>query len=99
MAAWRFQYLDLPGAAAQHRDALAAAGDPGDVDVVPADHEVHVGLAAVDAVPVLVADGVQVRGAEREMAGGVLVQQRVVEDRSEWADAAVPVDQRHLAEA
>src|SRR3954471_23381603 len=94
-----FSRSDLPGAGAQHRDAPAVSGDPNHVDVVAADHEIDVGPAAVDAVAVLVADAVQVRGAEGEMAGGVLVQQRVVEDRAQGADAAVAVDQRDFAEA
>ena len=35
---------------------------------------------------------------ERDVARGVLVEQRVVEDRAELADAALAVDERHLAE-
>ena len=37
--------------------------------------------------------------AERDVGGGVLVQQRVVEDGVERADAALAVDERDLAEA
>ena len=36
--------------------------------------------------------------AEREVADRVLVEQRVVEDRPERADAALAVDERELAE-
>jgi hypothetical protein len=36
--------------------------------------------------------------AERDVAGGVLVQQRVVEDGLELTDAALAVDQRDLAD-
>ena len=36
---------------------------------------------------------------ERDVAGGVLVEQRVVEDRAELADSALAVDERNLAEA
>src|SRR6476646_8566772 len=43
------QPSDLPVAAAEHRNALAAGGDPVHVDVVRADHEVDVLAALVDA--------------------------------------------------
>src|SRR5438105_10114075 len=36
--------------------------------------------------------------AERDVAGRILVQQGVVEDRAELADPALAVDQRHLSE-
>ena len=64
-----------------------------------ADHEVDVDLAVVDARDVLVADGEREAAAERDVAGGVLVEQRVVEDGAERADAALAVDERDLAEA
>ena len=41
--------LDLPVAAAEHRNALAFGGDAVHVDLVRADHEVDVRLALVDA--------------------------------------------------
>ena len=53
----------------------------------------------VDAVAGLVADHEREALAERDVAGGVLVEQRVVEDRVERSDAALGVDQRDLAEA
>ena len=46
----------------------------------------------------LVLDRERVRVAERDVAGGVLVEQRVVEDRLERADPALAVDERELAE-
>ena len=36
--------------------------------------------------------------AERNVAGGVLVEERLVEDRAERADPALLVDERDLAE-
>ena len=44
-------------------------------------------------------DGEREAVAERDVAGGVLVEQRVVEDRAERPDPALPVDERELAEA
>ena len=49
--------------------------------------------------PGLVADQEREALAERDVAGGVLVEQRVVEDGVERADAALAVDERDLAEA
>ena len=47
---------------------------------------------------VVVLDEEREAAAERDVACGVLVEQRVVEDRAERADAALAVDQRELAE-
>ena len=44
-------------------------------------------------------DGVRVRGADGDVAGGVLVQERVVEDGAQRADAPAAVHQRDLAQA
>src|SRR5919204_818648 len=90
--------LDLPAAVAEHWHAVALAGDPRHRDVVAADHEVDVDLAAVDAVAILVADRGCVGVAERDVAGGVLVEERVREDGVELADPALAVDERDLAE-
>src|SRR5207302_2576708 len=72
--------LELPRGVAEDEDALAVARDPGDVDLGTADHEVEVDLALVDPLAVLLADALLVRGPEGDVAGGVLVEQRVVED-------------------
>src|SRR6185312_15067464 len=72
---------DLPDAAAQHRRARAVGGEAIDRDLVPADHEVDVDHAGVDAFAVrVVAHRERERLSERDVAGGVLVEQRVVED-------------------
>ena len=54
--------------------------------------------ALVHAVCVGVLDEEREAAPERDVAGSVLVEQRVVEDRPERADAALAVDQRELAE-
>src|SRR5215203_2850260 len=90
--------LDLPGAAVQQGNAIAVPRDARDLQLVGADHEVDVDLALVD---VGLARAGQEREAlpERDVARGVLVEQRVVEDGAELADAALAVDERDLAEA
>src|SRR5581483_8492041 len=90
---------DLPAAAAEDRDGLAALRLARDRDVVGADHEVDVDGAFVDARQV---GGVRNRSrvgvAEGEMARGVLVEQRREERPAETTDAALAVDERDLAE-
>src|SRR5713226_3627340 len=56
------------------------------------------GAARVHAGDVLALDEEREAVAERDMARGVLVEQRVVEDGTERPDAALPVDERELAE-
>ena len=93
-------FLDLPGAAAEHRNQVAVAGDAVDVELVRADHEVDVDVALVRPNPVgLVPERERVRVSERDVAGCVLVDQGLVEDGAERADAALLVDERDLAEA
>jgi len=91
--------LDLPGPAAEDGDLVALPSGAGDIDVVAADHEVDVDGAPIDLVHVLRAHRDLVGVAERDVARGVLVEQRVVEDGVERPDAAGAVDQRELAEA
>src|SRR6185437_7822315 len=90
---------DLPDALAQHRHAVAGGGDAGDVDLGGADHEVDVHLAAVDPFAVALLYGPVEALAEGDVAGRVLVEQRVVEDRVERADPPARVDEGELAEA
>ena len=92
-----------PSRAARRRRGARGTSRPvrlhaGDGDVVAADHEVDVDRARVDAVAVLVADRDRVGVAEREVARGVLVEQRVEEDRAGLADPSFAVDERELAE-
>ena len=74
-------------------------GDPGDRELVAADHEVRVDLAHVQARQVLAQDARLVAGAERDVARRVLVEQGLVEDRAERPDPAGAVDEGDLAEA
>ncbi len=95
--------LDLPLPVGDDRDAAAAGGDAGRLELVGADHHVHVGLRAVDAaarvVRLVVDAGVREAGAEGDVRGRVLVEQGVVVDAVRLADAGMAVDQRDLAEA
>src|SRR5207237_9828939 len=68
-------------------------------DLVAPDHEVDVDRALVDPVAILVTDGRRVGAAERDVAGRVLVEERVEEHAAGLADPAFPVDERDLAEA
>ena len=90
---------DLPRPVAEHGHALPAARDPGHGHVVAPDHEVDVDQALVDPVEILLADRDRVGVAEREVAGGVLVEERVLEDGLEAADPPFAVDERELAQA
>ena len=54
--------------------------------------------AFVHPLEILLADGEREAMAERNVAGGVLVEQRVVEDGAKRADPTLAVDQRELAE-
>ena len=54
--------------------------------------------APVDLSSIVGADGQLVGVAERDVAGGVLVEQRVVESRPERADPALAIDERELSE-
>ena len=78
---------------------LAVVRDPVDLDLAAPDHEVDVHDALVD--PRLlrgIVDRVVVGAAERDVAGGVLVEQRVVEDAPEGPDSPLPVDESDLAQ-
>ena len=76
-----------------------SARDAGDLELGRADHEVDVDLARVErGRGPSSSTGEREAAAERDVARRVLVEQRVVEDRPERADAALPVDERDLAE-
>src|SRR5436190_6121742 len=68
--------LDLPVAAAKHRYALAVRGDAVHVELRRADHEVDVLAALVHARDVLRVDEEREAASERDVAGGVLVEER-----------------------
>ncbi len=85
---------DLPGAPRSNGTALAAGGDARDRDVIAADHEVDVDLAAVHARARSASlDGELEALPEGDVAGGVLVEQGVEEDGVERADRG-PRDRR-----
>src|SRR3979411_777929 len=80
---------DLPSAAAQQWNALATGANSRHRDVIAADHEVDGDLALVDPLLIRLAfDGEAEALAQRDVAGGVLVEQRVVEDGLERPDPA-----------
>src|SRR4051794_6237426 len=89
---------DLPGAAAQDRDALAVRRHARDVEVVRSDHEVDVRAAPVDARRVGGVDEELEAVPERDVRGRVLVEERVVEHGVERPDPPLAVDERELAE-
>src|SRR5829696_186161 len=91
----RTGYLQLPRAL-EHRDPFAVGGDAGYGEVGRAAHEVDVDLALVGLRRVLEQEREPL--ADGDVAGRVLVEQRVVEDGAELADAALVVDERDLAE-
>src|SRR6266516_7875266 len=92
------QPLDLPASVPEDGFAHAVAGDAGDVELAAADHEVEVDRARVHARLVLAVDEKAEAASERDVTRGVLVEQRVEEDRLERTDAALAVDERQLAE-
>ena len=72
---------------------------PSTVELRAPDHEVDVDRALVDARLLRrVLDRMVVAVAERDVARGVLVDQRVVEHAAERPDATFAVDERDLAE-
>ena len=75
-----------------------SCGEPGDLELVRADHEVDVEAADVEAVALLLGGRERIRGAERDVARGVLVEQGVVEHGAELPDPALAIDERELAE-
>src|SRR5215831_12273491 len=79
---------DLPGAAAKDGHTLAVRGEAVDVELVRADHEVDVGRALVDAADLVFVDEEREAAAERDVARGVLVEQRLEEDGAQRPDAA-----------
>ena len=74
---------------------LAALGDSGDRQILGADHEVYVDHGLVDAhvvklfkgVLVVVLDAVGKSAAQSQMAGGVLVEQSLVEGDAALTDS------------
>src|SRR4051794_15859367 len=91
--------LDRPAPVPKDGDLVPILADAVDLHFRRTDHEVGVDLRDVAALAVLVgADREGVVRAERHVRGGVLVEERVVEDGAERADPARAVDERDLAE-
>ena len=101
MACWPGPPLsNLPAAAGEHGDLVAVAGHAADLQLRRADHEVDVDVGHVELLAGRLVGREEGEGAaERDVRGGVLVDQGVVEDGVEGADAALAVDQGDLAEA
>jgi len=99
-------HLERPLALAHDGLARAVLLDAVDVHLVRADHEVDVRQADVAAAlhELLVADVLRavqvdaVGASQRQVTGGVLVDQRVVEEMSTLGDGRRERHQRHLAE-
>src|SRR5262249_24266798 len=89
---------DLPGAVAEDGHSLAVTGQARDGYVIAADPEVDVNGAAVDPPAQLFRHCRVDPVAEGDVADGILVQESVVEDAAEAADAAGAIDQGGLAE-
>src|ERR1700727_997012 len=71
--------LERPALVDQHRKLASVAGGRGDLDLGPADHKVGVDSARVDSGSgLLIVGQLREARAEREVAGGILVEQRVV---------------------
>src|SRR5450631_23101 len=90
--------LDLPDPVDEHRDLGALAGDAGDHDLWCPDHEIDVDARMVNVFAVGFVDRVRVGGADGNVAGRILVQERVVEDGPKRADASAGVHQGDLAQ-
>ena len=89
----------------EYRDLPSVVGGAGDVQVRRAHHEVHVGDGVVEApglqlvlAHLLAALQAGIRLAEGDVAGGVLVEQRVLEQDLLVGDGAVVGHQGHLTE-
>ena len=77
----------LPDVVAEDRHRLAVAGEPVDLELRAADHEVGVHVGDVDAFAGLAGDCLDDREAVGDVAGGVLVEQRVEEREPGLPDA------------
>src|SRR5580693_3185390 len=96
-----------PLALAEYRDAPSVAVNAIDVDFVGADHPVDMDQALVAALrrdlllgqPGAVDETFRIALAERDMAGGVLVEQGVEEQQPALRDRRGMRHQRYLAEA
>jgi hypothetical protein len=89
--------LDLPDAAAEHRNLVPVRSDAVDLELWRPDHEVDMRPATVDTTAIVIADRVREAVAEGDVACRVLVEKRVVENGLERPDASLVVDKRELA--
>src|SRR5919106_2379286 len=95
--------LDLPFASAEEGHNPAAGGEAGHLELIGPDHHVEVEVRAVDAVRAAAPRGLHPRlveaVAERDVRGGVLVDERVRVVPLHPADAGGAVDEGELAQA
>ena len=91
---------------AEHGDHIAVFADGVDVHILGADHKILVDHGVIDAqgaalgqgLVLKVVNGVGKAHAQGQMAGGVFVEQRVVEQQSGLADGTVVGHQGALAQ-
>src|SRR5262245_61584362 len=90
---------ELPLLVANEGDLSAVREHCVHLELRPADHEVHVGLRDVHPFVRLPLERSRNPESVGDVAGGVLVEQRVVEERARLADTRVLRHERELAEA
>src|SRR5215471_17119866 len=85
-AAAAYFISDLPGASADQGDSAPASVDGGCLELRAPDHDVEVRRRAVDATSRFLRAGAAETGTEGDVRGGVLVEERRVEDAARLAD-------------
>src|SRR5438477_6672787 len=89
---------ELPLLSADQRHLRPVCQHRVDLELRPADHEVDVHLRVVAPLPRLTLEGVRQPRSVRDVAGRVLVEERVEEKSPGLTDAGLPRDERELAE-
>ena len=106
MTAFKRVGSERPFALTEDRNGPAIAGDRVDVHVGGADHKVHVEHGIVDAQGAALLQGhglvaldrIGKAHAQRQMAGGVLIEQGVVKQQAGFGDRGVHGDERTFAQ-
>ena len=89
---------ELPYVLTQDRHRFAVGGEAVDLQLGTANHEVGMDVRDVHVVARISVEGVRDAEAVGDVAGGVLVEQRVVERDAGLADTRRAVDERELTE-
>ena len=92
--------LEGPVTITEDRNNLAVTGGGIDIHGVAADHEVHMDHRFIDTqcpalfqrLVVVVTDGVGEALAHSQVAGGVLIEQGVIEQNAAFADGILPAE-------